>query len=259
MSRFNASNIVFDILIFLSLTVSLTLACMVHPPLLWIMGVTILLSCGGSVRLPNNWFEVTKFYGCLSGLFMIHACHYLHLLEIQVPDWCAVILLYLLAFNITIAIVYDLGKGPAYIFNSLAGLSLLVMLKHEYGTGVMCIGTREGVQVWITPEWILLYTTWNAALVYRSFSLSVQLMLLTALIATAILGDWSYWLHARTTSLLLNMFLRLGKVGYLYSPTKSCITRRTSQYVHGTPSFVVVAWGVVNMTLGINLLVLSLR
>ena len=100
----------------------------------------------------------------------------------------------------------------------------------------------------LSPAWIALYTTWNAAFCYGAgFAWSFRLIGITHLVVACVLGDWNTWLGARTYSLVLNQVLRGARVTRIYTPGESFVTK--AEGAPSTDPFWRAVWGLANVAL----------
>lgn len=162
-----------------------------------------------------SWFEIVKFISGLLSIIYISYCRYYNFKSF---DLTTLILL----INIFEAIALDIiTEGYA---NAIAGLLLIKKIL------LIPIDNENSVDyLFLYPtsiNLILLYTTWNAAFSYGfGYSPSTRLILLSSIfISVLILKDQNQWLAVRTYALMVNMFLKVLNITYLYIPGNSYIT-----------------------------------
>lgn len=180
----------------------------------------------------NNWFEIGKFCAGAAGL-VIFECVRNDLLHYAVAHmWIS----QLLVVNILMAVVSDATNTMCHLPNAVAGLMLIMQLPRS---------KDYNISHKLEWDWILCYTSWNAAFSYGfNYSSSTRVVLLAPILICVCMGDTNTWLIARTISMMLNMLWRWAQVSYLYDPARSRITNVPGTVVHSALRMCI--WGVCN-------------
>lgn len=180
-----------------------------------------------------NWFEISKLLGGLAGIIAITYYRYYQFYSHNV-------IVTILGINMGEAILSDLLTGSYY--NAAAGIILFLKVPWT-------IDELEIRNLFLFPlsfNWILGYTTWNAAFSYGfNYSLSTRLILLSSIIVSYMLQQPYTWLSARTYGLVVNMILRSIEITYLYTPDKSIITTYNNRH----NPYIRILWGLCNFAI----------
>jgi hypothetical protein len=142
---------IIDILLFLSLSVSLTYLCCMH--FLWFACLCLYFIPRVKIKKSwFNWFEIVKLLSCITGVYVINV----H------PDYTH----YIVILNIFEAIIID-----KYTVNSILGILVVIFINFE------------------SLFWIIIYSIWNACFTYTyGFSWSTRVVLLTPVVLYRITG-----------------------------------------------------------------------
>ena len=180
-----------------------------------------------------NWFEISKLLGGLAGVIAITYYRYYQFYSHNV-------IVAILGINMGEAMLSDLITGGYY--NVAAGV--ILFWKVPWTTDALSIHN-----LFLFPlsfNWILGYTTWNAAFSYGfNYSLSTRLILLSSIIVSYMLQQPYAWLGTRTYGLIINMVLRSIKMTYLYTPDKSIITTHNNRH----NPYIRILWGLCNFAI----------
>lgn len=180
-----------------------------------------------------NWFEISKLLGGLAGVIAITYYKYYQFYSHNV-------IVAILGINMGEAILSDLITGGYY--NVAAG----VLLFWKVPSVTNEILTNNLFLFPLSFNWMLGYTTWNAAFSYGfNYSLSTRLILLSSIIVSYMLQQPYAWLGARTYGLIINMVLRSIKMTYLYTPDKSIITTYNNRH----NPYIRILWGLCNFAI----------
>ncbi len=230
-----------DIYLFFVLTVpiilSLTASNLSVLLLFTIVSIESLLPCNNinqkKWKSHMNWFEISKLLGGLAGIIAITYYRYYQFYSYNV-------IVTILGINMGEAILSDLLTGSYY--NAAAGIILFLKVPWT-------IDELEIRNLFLFPlsfNWILGYTTWNAAFSYGfNYSLSTRLILLSSIIVSYMLQQPYTWLSARTYGLVVNMILRSIEITYLYTPDKSIITTYNNRH----NPYIRILWGLCNFAI----------
>jgi hypothetical protein len=137
--------ILFDIFLFILLSVFLTYICCVN--IFWFIIMCLYASLRIKVK-PSwfNWFEITKLLSCVVGIIVV--------------EFYPRFINYVMIINILEAVIRD-----KYFINSLFGICVAI-----------CVNTDSFM-------WICMYSLWNAFFTYTyGFSWSTRVQLLTPVI-----------------------------------------------------------------------------
>lgn len=233
-----------DIYVFLTLTVPIILTLTISNDSVLALSTIIVSKVLLSITTFNrkkwksrmNWFEISKLLGGLAGIITITYYRYCSF-------YSHTIIVMILGINMLEAILSDLIRGGYY--NAAAGVLLLCKVPFAMSDQSILqkLPTYNLFLFPLSYNWILCYTTWNAAFSYGfNYSLSTRLILLSSIIVSYILQQHDVWLGARTYGLVINMILRSMEMSYLYIPDKSIITTNNNRH----NPYVRILWGLCN-------------
>lgn len=203
----------------------------------------------------RNWFEIAKLFGALVGIAAICVFQYRH----EYSASSHYVLSRILVFNICEAILSDLQKGWKHLPNAFAGCVLVARISFTAEPGsaafehlATAAATRMLCVFPLEWNWILLYTTWNAAFSFGgNFSWSTRFMLLAPTLTVLCMGVKGAWLSARCVSLMLNMILRATETTDFYTPGRTALTFEPQTFVHN--NHVHLMWSCLNAILALSI------
>lgn len=244
-----------DIVGFLSIISTLTTGMTASPSHMWFMllwSVTNRLHkhSSDSKTIESqwcNWFEVAKALSALAGALALTLIQLLGLYN----ELTHIILSTLLMINIFEAILSECYRYG--MPNALTGLVLLYITPVTSNAKdiehLAAVARDNQLAVFpLSVEYIILYTTWNAAFSYGgNWSWSTRLILLAPVITCLCYQTTYVWLCARCLSLMLNMILRASECTDFYKPGLTIVTHVPRSFRHNTVVYTV--WGCLNLFL----------
>lgn len=209
-----------------------------------------LILCVGCSRITKTFdqtfitcFNVIKFITILGSFIAINVIRYNTILSESEQNAMSTIL----AINMIEAIIKDIFN--ANYFNALSGIILVLLIPCNLPTNVTTTITNGWIPFNLSPVWIVIYTTWNAAFSYtENFPWTTRLILIPPLLISIICGP-EYWFCARTYSIFLHPTMCMIQLTKYYVPGKTSLTPPINSVVHN--SSVAIRWGILNAIMSV--------